>query len=370
MSLRRAFSVTKRVFHGLRHDRRTMALITIAPLLAMSVFGVAFSGDVTDVNVVVVNLDGGAVSQAIIGNLDEKTLSIRSMDSEEDAVREVEEGKVWAAVIFPEGFSAGVMAKRQDPSSGGDTVITVRADKSNVNVATAVFRAVSDAISTTMSQAGVELPISVDDAPVYGKGAEFIDFFVPGIMAFAVFLLTTLLTLLSFVGERTNGTLARLRASPIRESEIVVGYAMAFGLVGMFQASLLLIVATLGFKVAIAGNPFLAYVIVALLAVVSVCLGILLSSAAKREAQAVQFIPVIVLPTFLLAGIFWPVEAIPSVLRPLSLLIPPTYAVEAMRSVILRGWGLGHIWPQLIILVAFAAVFLVASVRSLHREEA
>jgi len=370
MSLRRAFSVTKRVFHGLRHDRRTMALITIAPLLAMSVFGVAFSGDVTDVNVVVVNLDDGVVSKAIIGNLDEKTLSVRSMDSEEDAVQEVEEGKVWAAIIFPEGFSAGVTAKRQDLSAAGDTVITVRADKSNVNVATVVFQAVSDAISTTMAQTGVELPISVDDAPVYGKNAEFIDFFVPGIMAFAVFLLTTLLTLLSFVGERTNGTLARLRASPIRESEIVVGYTMAFGLVGMFQASLLLIVATLGFKVAIAGNPFLAYVIVALLAVVSVCLGILLSSAAKREAQAVQFIPVIVLPTFLLAGIFWPVEAIPSVLRPLSLLIPPTYAVEAMRSVILRGWGLGHIWPQLLILVAFAAVFLAASVRSLHREEA
>jgi len=71
----------------------------------------------------------------------------------------------------------------------------------------------------------------------------------------------------------------------------------------------------------------------------------------------------------LLAGIFWPVEAIPSVLRPLSYLIPPTYAVEAMRSVMLRGWGLGDIWLQIVVLLAFALVFLAVSVRSLQREK-
>jgi ABC-2 type transport system permease protein len=189
-------------------------------------------------------------------------------------------------------------------------------------------------------------------------------------MAFAVFLLTTLLTLLSFVGERTSGTLERLRASPIRESEIVVGYAIAFGVIGMLQASLLLVIATLVFDITIVGNPFLAYFIIALLAVVSVSLGILLSSAAKREAQAVQFIPLIILPTFLLAGIFWPVEAIPSWLRPLSYAIPPSYAVEGMRSVMLRGWGFSGIWIEVVALLGFALVFLFLSVKSLQRTNA
>jgi len=369
MRFSRAFAITKRIFRGLRHDRRTVALIVIAPLLMMFIFGIAFSGDVTDVGVVIVNLDDGVVSQAIIANLDEETLNIRYTDSEQEAVEEVESGKAWAAVIFPQGFTENVMAKSQDNSFTGDTAISVKVDKSNVNIATAVMRSVTDAIMATMSQAGVEIPISIDDSPVYGRDAEFIDFFVPGIMAFSVFLLTTLLTLLSFVGERTNGTLERLRASPMKESEIVAGYAMAFGIIGMFQASLLLIVATLVFNIIIVGNPFLAYVIVALLAVVSVSLGILLSSAAKREAQAVQFIPLIILPTFLLSGIFWPVEAIPSILRPLSYLIPPTYAVEGMRSVMLRGWGLENIWLEIVVLLAFALVFLAASVKSLQREK-
>jgi len=370
MRFSRAFAITKRIFKGLRHDRRTVALILIAPVLAMFIFGIAFSGDVTDAGVVVVNLDDGPLSARIISNLDEDTLDIRYMDNEKDAVEEVENGEAWAAIVFPQDFTTNVMEKLQGGSAAGDTAISIKADKSNVNVATAVTRALADAVTATISDFGAEMPIQIDDsAPVYGEGAEFIDFFVPGIMAFAVFMLTTMLTLLSFVGERTSGTLERLKASPMRESEIVVGYAMAFGIIGMLQASLLLIVATLVFKITIVGNPFLAYVVVALLALVSVNLGILLSSAAKREAQAIQFFPLIILPTFLLAGIFWPVEAIPSILRPLSYVIPPTYGVEAMRSVILRGWGLGDIWLEIVALLAFGLVFLTLSVRSLQREK-
>jgi len=369
MKLSRAFAVTKRVFRGLRHDRRTMALIIIAPLLAMFIFGIAFSGEVSNVAVVIVDHDNGTASNSIIQNLDKDTLDIRFLDDEQVALERVEAGEAWAAVIFPPDLTENLQRKISDPSFKEDTSVVVMADKSNVNIAEAVFSAVQEAVRTTISQAGVTMPITIADSPVYGKGAEFIDFFVPGIMAFSVFLLTTLLTLLSFVSERTSGTLDRLRASPIKESEIVAGYAMAFGIIGMFQASLLLIVATLVFKIIIVGNPFLAYIIIALLALVSVSLGILLSSAAKREAQAVQFIPLIVLPTFLLAGIFWPVEAIPTFLRPLSYIIPPYYGVEGMRSVMLRGWGLENIWLEIIVLLGFAVVFLGASVKSLQREK-
>ncbi|MDY6911409.1 MAG: ABC-2 transporter permease, partial [Chloroflexota bacterium] len=357
------------IFRGLRHDRRTLALIIVAPILAMCIFGVAFSGEVQNVGVVVVNLDEGPIAETIVANLDDEIIDVRFMQNESDAVSEVEAGEAWAAIVFPEGFSQNIMAKIQGDSSAGDTDIILRADKSNVNIAAAVTRTVADAMMATLSQTGRELPVAIAESPVYGKDAEFIDFFVPGIMAFAVFLLTTLLTLLSFVGERTNGTLERLKASPMRDSEIVAGYAMAFGIIGMFQASLLLIVATLVFKIIIVGNPFLAYIIVSLLAVVSVSLGILLSAAAKREAQAVQFLPLIVLPTFLLSGIFWPVEAIPSILRPLSYVIPPTYGVEAMRSVMLRGWGLSDIWLEIVVLLGFALVFLSVSVRSLQKSK-
>lgn len=203
--------------------------------------------------------------------------------------------------------------------------------------------------------------------PVYGQGASFMDFFVPGIMAFVVFLLTTLLTLVSFVGERTSGNLERLQATPLRDSELVAGYAIAFSIIGMLQTVVLLVIGVAAFDIMIVGNIVLAFAVIALLAIVSLSLGILLSSLARREAQAIQFFPLIVLPTFLLAGIFWPVEAIPRWLRPLSYAIPPSYAVDAIRSVMLRGWGLRDIWVDILALGGFAAAFLAAATLSLKR---
>ena len=106
--------------------------------------------------------------------------------------------------------------------------------------------------------------------------------------------------------------------------------------------------------------------VIALLAVVSQALGIMLSSLAKRESQVIQFLPFVLLPTFLLAGIFWPLEAIPSWLRPFSYLVPPTYAVDACRSVMLRGWGLGRIWIDIVALMGFAVAFLAFATESLR----
>ena len=381
MNIGRAFSVTKRIFRGLRNDRRTVGMMFIAPIIAMCVFGLAFSGDVKDVHVVMVNQDEGAqapgypvtisIAEKIISNFDKDVLKVDYVDDVDEGVRRVESGGAYGVIIFPEHFTRDIFSKIQNPSLPGGTTIQVRLDKSNVNVASAVAKAVSDAMLKTIEEQGFDVPISVDaEDAIYGKGAKFMDFFVPGIMAFVVFLLTTLLTLISFVGERTSGNLERLQATPLRESEIVIGYAIAFSIIGMLQTVVLLTIGVLVFNIMIVGNIFLAFLVIALLAIVSLSLGILLSSLAKREAQAIQFFPIIVLPTFLLAGIFWPVEAIPSWLRPLSFAIPPTYAVDATRSVMLRGWGIGEIWIDIVALFGFAVAFLALAIWSLKRVRA
>ena len=389
MNLQRTFAVTKRVFRDIKNDKRTIALMFIAPIFAMFVFGLAFSGDVENVNVVIVNHDQGfqmpngetvSFSDKIISNLDKKVLNIEYMNNEDKAVEKVEDGKAYAVIVFPENFTqdaymgitnSGIANSNstQSSSSINNTQITIRGDESVINIKNAILGTVGDAITETMENEGINSPIKVNTDAVYGKNADFIDFFVPGIMAFVVYLLTTLLTLLAFVGERTSGTLGRLLATPLKESEIVSGYAVAFGIIGTIQAAFLLTVAVLVFNIMIVGNVFLAFFVVALLAVVSQALGILLSSLAKREGQAVQFIPFIILPVFLLSGVFWPVEAIPTWLRPLSYLVPPTYAVDACRAVMLKGWGILKIWPDIIALVIFAAVFLIIAVWSLKRRK-
>jgi len=364
----------------MKNDKRTIALICIAPIFAMFVFGIAFSGDVKDVHVIVVNQDEGytipivneniSFSEEIISHLDTEVLDLEHIEDADEAVKKVEEGNAYAAIIFPHDFTRDAFMKLQNDSYSGNTTIEVRVDESNVNVANTIKKSVGDALIGMAEALGEEPHISIDsENAIYGKNADFMDFFVPGIMAFIVYLLTTLLTLISFVGERTTGTLDRLLATPLTEGEIVMGYATAFSILGTLQAALLLTVGILVFNITIVGNVVLAFVVVALLAVVCQSLGILLSSLAKREVQAIQFLPFIILPVFLLSGIFWPIEAIPSWLRPASFLVPPTYAVDACRSVMLRGWGLEMIWTDIAALIVFAVVFLTLAVWLLKRRK-
>ena len=375
----RFFKVTKRVFRDLRNDRRSLAMMIIAPIFAMFIFGLAFSGEVRNVGFVVVNNDRGAqagavgatlsLSKKIVDNLDRKVLDIRYERDAAKAESEIRDGNAYAAIIFPEDFTASVMAQSKTPVPEGTTAVEVMLDKSNINVANSITKTVNDALLETMDQAGMKPPVTVDAVAIYGKNAKFMDFFVPGIMAFVVYLITTLLTLVTFVGERTSGTLERMLATPLTESEIVMGYAVAFSLIGMGQALLLLLIGIFVFHITVVGNVILAFVVIALLAIVSQAMGILLSSTAKREAQAIQVLPFVVLPAFLLAGIFWPVEAIPSWLRPLSYLVPPTYTVDASRAVMLKGWGLSRIWIDVVALLALAAFFLALAVLSLRRRK-
>lgn len=374
MNVQRVLAITLRVFRGFKHDKRSIGLMVVAPLLAMSVFGIAFGGEVTNIDVIIVNEDAGTLvgppgnqeelhlADMLTENLDEEVLNIEYMTSMEDAVKKVRDGEVWAAIHFPTNFSSAVV-------TGETTTVTVRADKSNTQIYTTVLVEMRSAMDAVMDELGVRPPVEFDDSnAVYGQGAEFTDFLIPGVIAFAIFLLTTLLTLLSFTTERVNKTLDRILVTPVTEGEIVAGYAVAFGLIGTGQSILLISWGIVGFDIFVEGNLGLAILVVALLAIASMAFGILLSAAARTEAQATQMIPLIVLPVFLLSGIFWPIEAIPSWLQPAAYVLPPTHAVDALRSIMIRGWGLAEIWPQVLALLAFIAVFLLLATLSLRRK--
>jgi ABC-2 type transport system permease protein len=375
---RRTFAITKRVLRGVRHDRRSMGLMVVAPIMAMFVFGIAFAGDVTDVPVAVAMGDIGyilgpnntlSVGQEIVDHLDTRVLHIIPVGSDFEAVAMVERGEARAALIIPWNLSADIYNAMQGRGNNTPTIL-LRLDRSNVNIASTIASKVASAIRDAVQDFG-RAPFALDDSQaIYGKDAKFADFFIPGVMTFAVFLITNLLTITGFVQERLSGTIDRLGASPLTPGELVIGYGVAYSMMALVQAAILLTVAILAFQITIVGSVVIAFAIIALLAIASQALGILLSAAARTEAQAVQFIPFLVFPVFLLSGIFWPVEAIPPELRPFSWIVPPTYAVEGLRDVMVRGWGLEHVWWVFAALGAFSILFIVAARFSLVRSRA
>jgi len=360
----RVLAVTRKTLSALRHDPRTVALMLLAPIMAMLIFGFAFGSETKHVPVLVVNEDQGPLAGQLVSQLDHVALDLSNATDLAAARDDVREGRAVAVLHFPAGFSAG--------ASSGGAHLDLLLDTTNSQLSGAVVREMAAAAQRLLQSRGAPLPVTTDVTYAHpeAKDARFIDSFVPGIMAFAVTLFTTLLTLLAFVGERTTGTLDRLRVTPATEAEIVLGYEIAFGVIAAVQATLLLAVAILLYHVLVVGPVLVAALLVILTAIDAQAIGILISAAAQREGQAVQMIPFIILPVFLLSGIFVPVETLPSWLRPLSYLLPPTWAIQGLRDVMLRGWGLEHVWLHVAVLLGFALLFTLLAIAGLRRSRA
>jgi len=375
LRLDRIVVVTTRVLRDLINDKRTLAIIFITPIVTMALFGFAFGNCVSDVPVIVVNKDVGfsrvsshtadSISNKIIANLDPKVVKVTYSDNVNEAIDRVKHGEAYAVIVFPEQFSRSVYTFPGNQSSSGAT-IKVMVDKSNVDVSEAINGTVNDALFKTVQGVAKKSPVDIDTGdPIYGGNMKLIDFSVPGMMTFSLFVLTTGLAMISFVEERTSGTLNRIFASPLSESETVVGYAIPFSIIGAMTSVILIVVGILAFHITIIGNVLIVFAIASLLAIVSQSLGILLSSTARRMIHVSLTAPFLFLVVFLLSGIIFPVQAIPYPLRPVSYILPPTYAVDAFRAVILKGGGLDMIWSDVLALCAFAVIFLALATWSL-----
>jgi ABC-2 type transport system permease protein len=221
--------------------------------------------------------------------------------------------------------------------------------------------------------AGVVPRIEPHVRALYGDDElDTLDLFGGPFIGLLIFFLVYVVTSVSFLRERSLGTLERLMASPLRRTEIVVGYMLGFTLVALVQAAEVLGFGLLVLNLYNAGSVLLLFGIEVLLALGAVNLGIFLSTFARNEFQAVQFIPLVVVPQVLLSGLLVPVSSEPDWLQWISNVLPLTYAVDALRNVMLRGRGLesGAIQLDVGVLLAFCVLAVVAVAATLRREVA
>jgi ABC-2 type transport system permease protein len=381
MRFDRILAIAKKNLRSLKHDKRTIGFLVLMPLLMITIFGYTFGGNIRNVDVYIVNLDSApanvSVSAAIVANLETRdTIHVVKIYGPADAGidplvisrNEVKDTHIWATIVFNETFSEDVAAAKAG-SGGQPAMIQLVVDGTNPNIVQAISNDILTSVRALVGAQASVSPISISTDLVYGKDARFIDFFAPGVMGLAAMMVTFMLSIISFVHERSASTLDRLLSTPVTEGEVVAGYAIAFGLVGLIQSTVIILAAVLLFQIQIVGNPLTALLIIFVFGMGMQGLGFLLSSIAKNEFQAIQFLPIILFPSILLSGVFWPIEAVPTLLRPISNFIPLTYAVDGMRSVMIRGWGIGDIWFQFGVLIIFAGVMLVLSTYGLKRRK-
>ena len=361
MSLARIFAVAERVLRQLRHDKRVFALMLILPGVAMLLFGYSFSGDITDVRIAFVDEDNTDLTASILESLEEDdAFDVTVLESVDDPERLLLEGGYQAVIRIPDKFTSLYYAHfAMGVATSAQGTIDLTLDESDPQIANTVRMGLADA-AMDLGEGG---PVEIDTRELYGVEVRFIDSFAPAIMGLVVALVSTVLTLLSIVREKVDGTFSRVWVSPVRRAEFILGYVLAFGLIALVQSLVVLAIGITVFHIVINGSIAWAFASVILFAVGSVGLGTLLSALAQTESQAIIFFPLVILPSVLLSGMMWPIQAIPRVLRPLSYLVPLTYSNRLLRAVMVKGLAP---WEEPVgfagVLVFVALTILTASI--------
>ena len=376
MKLSRISAISRKNLMTVVRQKRTLALMFIAPIIAMFLFGYAFNGHAQNVSMVIVNNDSGAlspinnstiyVSKMVISNLnyqppDDVNYSITYMTNLSQALNDLKNGKITAVLYFPANFSKNTFSNLRYGDVANATVTTY-VDNSGLVGGDSTPGAVESAVQIVDHMLGQNSSIGLSVNPYYGSGVTFMDYFIPGIIAFVTFFLPTLMTLMIFVGEKSSGTFERILATPLTEGEMVSGYAITFGGLAVIQALILFFSGVAAFHLSLNDGFLWAILAIVIEAVGAQAFGILISGFASRADQAIQLLPFVVLPAHLLTGALMPIDVMPAWLQPFSYLLPPTYTTSILRDVLIRGWGLYRILPYTAILIAIAVIFMAGAV--------
>ena len=384
MSLNRIIAVTGRIIAQFRRDHRSLALIFVVPILVMSIFGYVFRAQEGDkIKVAIASEDRApegrpSLSAPLVENLKANTARLQVAEMTQDEARNaVERGEQDVALIVGPNFTSDVAAGRRGS-------VEVLVEGSNPAQASSALQVVGGALSGAAPRLLVSLlppdvvarlplgsPLAVQTTRLYGRSdLQMLDFFTPMFIAYIAFFLVFLLTSVSFLRERTQGTMERLAASPVTRLELVLGYMFGFGFFAMIQATVLVLFTLLVLQVQYAGNLLAIFVVTLGLVLGAVNLGIFLSAFARNELQAIQFIPIVILPQVLLSGLLWPVAEMPGWLQGVARIMPLTHAIEALTDIMIRGKDLLSIWLPLTVLFVFATIVAILAATSVRREVA
>ena len=345
MNPQRLRAIVRRVVQEIRRDHRSLGLLFIAPILMTGlVTFIIREAQAPAVEAVIVNqagAPGAAVASVLRSSLEGIDGTVTDAADEPAARAMVEDGDASIAILLPAGLGGG---------SATITLITHGLDPSGDSAQAGIVR--QALMGAAAAASGTRMP-TIHQVTVYGVPSDDpIAPFAPAIVAFLAYFFVYILTGVSFLRERTGGTLERLMATPVTRGEVVVGYILGFGLFATIQVAILMawVLGTvhvpaigplpefsIGLGVAMAGNPLVAFLFVVLLALGAVSLGIFLSTFARTELQIMQFIPIVMTPQFLLSGVLFPVSSLPDVLQPFVGLMPVTFAVDGLRQVFVTG---------------------------------
>lgn len=332
-------------------EKRLLAIIILQPIILVSLFGYAFSGNLHDIPTVVVDNSQSVYSHRLITALNGETLRIKYFASSlSEAMELIKEGKASVAIYIPKNFNDNIKNKK------GKIIIVV--DESNFNVATTA----KNYVERVTSKLSKELfgGINVEQRYIFTTKTELIDFVAPAIIGIVLQVLGLILSASSLTREKEEGTFELVLSMPVKSFSYIFGKFLCIITIVMLDAIVVTILTNQLFGVEIRGNIFLLLLAQLLFLSGSVGVGLAISSVSTTQIQAVQVAMMFSVVCIFLSGIFYPIESMPDAARTVAYLVPLTYANIAFKDVMVKGNGLNVVLPQ----IGFLTLYMLSSVSS------
>jgi ABC-2 type transport system permease protein len=355
--------VNKEFLHIFR-DYRTLFILFGIPVAQILIFGYAVSMDIKNAGIAILDLSHDELTE----KLSDKIISSGFFKRTEnilyynDIDKVFKKGKTKAVIIFENDFGDKIISE-------GKASISIIADGSEPNTATLVTNYVMAIVNDfTMELAGPALNNTVRIIPevkmFYNPNLKSHFMFVPGVITLILILVCALMTSVTITREKEFGTMEVLLVSPLRPIQIILGKVMPYFILSFINVLLILALSWFVFDLPVKGSMILLLGECMLYILMSLTLGILISTVSKNMQQAI-FISLIglMLPTILLSGFIFPIENMPKIYDYVSMVMPPRYFIVIIKNIMIKGAGLMFIWKETLILIVMTLVFIGISVR-------
>lgn len=367
------WSVARKEFIHVRRDPITIFIALMIPMVQLTIFGYALDTDIKHIRTAVCNLDNRAASRELIDKFAATQYYdiVEYVPSDEALRQAIVDGRVHVGIKIPpdysERLSRGNSARVLVLIDGSDSQMAFRAQSTAVSLGMrlSIQQANNTAHAEPVEAAPVEAPpIDVRPRTLFNPDMRSANFMVPGLLGVIMQLVTVMLTALSIVREKENGTLEQLLVTPVSKLGLMIGKLIPYAVLGVVETGLVLFVMWAIFAVPINGSLLLLWALIPIFLFAGLGLGLLISTFAQNQAQAFQVSFLVILPSVLLSGFFFPRESMPRLIYPFTTIIPVTYFLEILRGIILRGAGWPDLWRQSLILLGMGiGILAVAAAR-------
>jgi ABC-2 type transport system permease protein len=360
----RGFSAVfyKEALH-VRRDFGTLFFSLIIPLLQMFLLGFGIDTNIRQINTVVYNADGRRESRELLDRLrnSDTFRLVRFVESDHELTDAIVSGKCRVGIKIPVDYSDRLIHKMSAQVlvliDGSDSSVAGQA----INVTTAI--GLDESLRRVLVDSSA--PFAVDMRPkiLFNPDSRSPNFFLPGLTAILLLNVTTFLTAFSIVREKERGTLEQLFVTPVRPMGLLLGKLLPYLMIGFFELCMIVTFMRFIFSVPIHGSVILLAVLSLPYIFVSLSLGILISSKARSQAEAMQLAFLTILPSIFFSGYIFPRETMPKFFYILSFFVPATYFIDITRGIILRGAGFKHLWIDALALFLFGSFLLIIAAR-------